>query len=572
MLACDTEDDSKGRTYMVNFFDGENHFTFRSTSQATEWLNQYSRCFKKGVEVWFANMQYDIGNVYRESQEFLSFNLAGSRFISGKVYQERIHFRDVLNVIPGSSVKSLGNMIGLKKIETKDFNNEKYCQVDTEIVYWAKLNFQKALKKLNIDLRNTAAGTGFAALLKMFSPLEFNSLDDEAHEFMKQGYYGGRTEVFHTAKLKGEIYSYDIISSYPSVMRDIPLVNTHSGFYTKKPNFKREGMIDLIIECPQDLKIPYLPVRYKDDKTEKLIFPTGTIRGVYTYFEIREALKLGYTIKKTINALEFAKNYTFKLDKFVDKIFALRQKAKKNKDAVMDYACKIILNASYGKFALGNDRTQLITLDELDKTSGEFSSEIFPNNQVIVKKKTNYMPSTNYLTAAMITAYGRHNLYQYLIKATENGRTLFYCDTDSIFFRGPAFPDSMLGKNLGDLELQHEISEAHFILPKTYYIKWKSGEKKYKCKGVRGELAELFFTKGFAENMQPLKYVETCRKNFQIHAKNKKFASNNALLPFNLWVKKPKSLKSKYDKRELLLHGTTKPINLEYDLESNEYI
>lgn len=76
MLACDTEDDSKGHTYMVNFFDGENHFTFRSTEAASEWLIALSRKYKKGVSVWLANSQYDIGNLFRHSQEFLSFTLS----------------------------------------------------------------------------------------------------------------------------------------------------------------------------------------------------------------------------------------------------------------------------------------------------------------------------------------------------------------------------------------------------------------------------------------------------------------------------------------------------------------
>ena len=68
--------------------------------------------------VWFANQSYDIGNLFRETQEYLSFNVVGSRFITGKIFQEKVKFRDIFNVIPGSSVKSLGKMINLEKIET----------------------------------------------------------------------------------------------------------------------------------------------------------------------------------------------------------------------------------------------------------------------------------------------------------------------------------------------------------------------------------------------------------------------------------------------------------------------
>ena len=569
-IAADTEDNSKGTTFMVNFFDGNNHYTFRNTDAAIEWLLQKSRCYKKGIEVWFANFQYDMGNLFRTSQEFLSFNLAGSRFITGKIYQERVVFRDILNVIPGASVKKLGHLIGLEKIESNgDFNNEYYCQRDTEIVFWAKLVYQNALAKLGIELKNTAASIGFTALLKKFKPLQYNNFTDDDHDFLHKGYYGGRTEVFNTAKQNGEIYSYDIVSSYPYAMKVAILPNPYSKYYTKKPKInEREGMVDLIIKAPRDIPLPYLPLKH--DK--KLIFPIGEFRGTYTYYEIRRALSLGYEIKKIIRALEFSKNYNFTMSDFIDHLYKRRQQAKDEKEIVMDYACKILMNGSYGKFALGNEKTELVPMEVALSMKGDFSSEVFPNNQVIVKKTTKFAVSTNYYYAAIITAIGRDRLYDHLLEGMKNGRTLIYCDTDSVFFRGPSFDNNYCGKNLGDLEPQYEITAAQFILPKTYFVRFKDGKEIYKCKGVKGDLAKEFFTKGFAESMQPLKYVETCRKNFFINNRNKKNKTKEAFLPFNLWVKKPKSLKSKYDKRVRSKRGTTKPIELNYDLETDNYI
>lgn len=566
ILACDTEDNSKGKTIMTNFFDGENHYTFRSTEAAVEWLTEYSRQFKRGVVVWFANTQYDIGNVFRESQEQLSFVIAGSRFITGKVYQEKIKFRDIFNVIPGSSVKSLGKMIKFEKMEVHgNFDNEEYCQRDTEIVYWSLLKYRETLKKLNVELKNTAASTGFTALLKTYSRLAFNLLDDDDHEFMKAGYYGGRTEVFFTKKIKGQIYAYDIVSSYPAVMRDIPLIDTSSKIYTRKPNVDgREGMSDCLVETPDEIDIPYLPVKMDG----KLMFPRGSFRGTWTYFELREAKKLGYKIKKHYRSMEFKTQFDFKLGEFVEKIYSIRHQAKKDGDDVLQYACKIILNASYGKFAMGNEKTELAAFEEFHKIKGNFSSELFPNNQILIKRITSYAPTTNYLTASLITAMGRHKLYGHLIEASKNGRTLLYADTDSVFFSGKKFSDSYCGSGLGDLQFDNSFAEAHFILPKTYMLKKPDGSETYKCKGVRGELAKEFFTKGFAENMQPLKYIETCRKNFYISERNKKNGTKEPFLPFNLWVKKPKSLKSKYSKRISQKNGTTRAVKLNYDLDS----
>lgn len=568
VLSCDTEDDSKGKTYIINFFDGDHHYTFDHTETAVEFLIEYSKQYKKGVIVWFANQAYDIGNLFRQTQEYLSFNVVGSRFITGKIFQEKVKFRDIFNVIPGSSVKSLGKMINLEKIETDDFNNTYYCQRDTEIVYWALVKFKKALDRLNIDLKNTAAATGFSALLQLYPALSYNSFSEDDQEFLKQGYYGGRTEVFNTAKQKGEIYGYDIVSSYPNVMTKIPLMVSHCRYYTKRPKLEiYEGVIDCVVECPNTINIPYLPVRIDD----KLCFPSGKFQGTWTYFEVREALKLGYKLIKINKALEFKLKHNFSLKEFVDKIFTERKKAQESKDDVLQYACKIILNASYGKFALGNEKTELIPFNELWKIKGDFKSEVFPNNQVIVKRKTTYNPSTNYLTASYITAYARHDLYNYIMLCSSEERIPLYCDTDSIFFKGKKLNISQ-DKKLGALMLEHTIKECQFILPKTYYIVWNDGSKKYKCKGVREKLAEEFFTKGYAESMQPLKYIETCRKNFFIKERNKKFKTKEKYIPFNLWVKKPKSMRSKYDKRIINKSGATKPIELNFDLESNEYI
>ena len=568
VFACDTEDNSKGKTYMVNFFDGENHYTFKNTEASIEFIINESKKYKKGVVVWFANIGYDIGNIFREAQDYLSFSMVGSRFISGKIYKTRVKFKDIFNIIPGASVKSLGKMINLEKLETDSFENEEYCRRDTEIVFWALMEYKKTLSSMNIDLKNTAAATGFNALLDKYKALSYNNFSEDDHDFLKEGYYGGRTEVFNTSKQKGEIYGYDITSSYPNVMRKIPLPNPFYRYYTKKPKFEKEGMVDCVVECPENLKIPYLPLRIEN----KLCFPSGTFRGTWTYFEIREAKKLGYKVLKINKALEFFINYEFTLSEFIENLFSKRDKASAIGNYVLQYACKIIMNASYGKFALGNEKTELLAFDELWKVKGDFSSEIFPNNQILVKKVTDHSPSTNFLYAAYITAFARHDLFNYIIKAAEGNRIPLYCDTDSIFFKGKKL-DLKFSEKLGSLELKDVISECQFLLPKTYYVKWTDGTEIYKCKGVKGNLAKEFFTKGFAESMQPLKYVETCRKNFFIAQRNKKNKKSKKedFLPFNLWVKKPKSLKSQYDKRVILKQGETAPINLKFDLKENTY-
>lgn len=571
LFACDTEDNSRGKTTLVNFFDGKNHYTFNHPTPAMEWLLLESKKYKKGIEVWFANLGYDVGNLFRDDQEFMTANLAGSRFITAGVYKEKIKMKDILNVIPGASVKKLGKIIGLEKKEVNgQFNDVEYCQIDTEIVYWSKVLFTYKFRNMGAEMKNTAAGTSFSMLINTFKELSFNNFTDDEHEFLKKGYYGGRTEVFNTSKLKNDIYGYDIKSSYPFSMTKIPIHNYFARKRTKKPNIdKNEGICECLVFAPE-MDIPYLPLKFDN----KLIFPTGTFKGAWTFFELRHAKKLGYEILEIYDAIEFFQQKELTLKDFVYPLFKSRAKATENNDAVMDYCIKILLNSSYGKFALGNEKTSLAPFEVFFKATGNFSSVRYPNNQIAIKKITNYNPATNFLIASLITAFSRHHLYDFLVLAKKSG-TLIYTDTDSVFLKGDKIDIKSKKGELGSLDLQYEIEECHFVLPKTYYVKLKNGEEIYKCKGVWGDLAKDYFKKGYVSKMQPLKYIETCRKNLYIQTRNEKNKKGikEQMIPFNMWVDKIKGQTSDYNKRNVLENGMTQALELYFNVETqqNEY-
>lgn len=557
ILSFDTEDNSKGTTLILNFFDGEKHYTTRNIFEAQDFIINESKKSKR-LEIWCANLNYDIGNIFKfDDSGHLKIITSGSRFISvkSKLFK-RVIFKDVFNVMPGQSVKSLGKLVSLEKIDVKgNFDNEYYCQRDTEIVFLALRKFKANLKLLNIDLKATAASTAFNHLVSKFTFLRYSNLTEEQNIFFRSGYYGGRTEVFNVSKQKDDIHGYDIISSYPFAMTDVLIPDTGSIKKSKKFEKEFQGMSEVTLIAPLDLKVPYLPV-----KDEKLIFPVGIIKGVWTNFEINEALKLGYKIKKFHRGHHFTNDLGFTFSDFIVPIFKSRNEYKKKLNDLMAYVLKILLNSCYGKFAQGGDEIELIDARELEKMKN-VAAEVLPNGQAIIKKNSGFKEYTNYYLASIITAKARHNLYQYLIKATKENRILLYCDTDSVFFKGTAFDKAMLGSDLGCLEKQYSILEAHFISPKVYYVKTKE-KSYYKCKGVWGELAEDYFKKGIVEKMTPLKYVETCRKNYYIkNSKNKKL-KYKTFLPFNFWDLKIKAKKSDYDKRIILKNGDTAPIKL----------
>jgi len=105
-----------------------------------------------------------------------------------------------------------------------------------------------------------------------------------AHEWIRLGYYGGRTELFQTY---GEHLQYfDINSSYVAAMRELmpvgdrmvtteldwSMTDTHGGF------------VECTVRIPPECEYPPLPHRAK--KTGKLLFPTGRFSGVWSTKEL----------------------------------------------------------------------------------------------------------------------------------------------------------------------------------------------------------------------------------------------------------------------------------------------
>lgn len=542
ILTLDTEDNSKGKVLLYDFFDGENHYTTRLYSDVENFLEMYK---DKYTEIWCANLNYDIGNLFKFKNSWhLIIKCAGSRFITVKsLIYKKIIFKDIFNVMPGQSVKKLGNLINLPKLEVNgEFDNEYYCQRDSEIVFWALQHYRQELLKIDVELKTTAASTAFQALSNKVPVLKNAKLSTYHNDYFREGYYGGRTEVFNTAKITTEVNGYDIISSYPYAMTKITIPDTL--YISDKFLIEKHGMSDVTITAP-DLHIPYLPFR-----DEKLLFPIGTWRAKYTHFELREAKKLGYIINEVHSSLTFEKEEVMNLNDFIVETFKSRNRYKKSKNEVMTYVLKILLNSSYGKFGQGKEFTELLPFDERQEVIG---SEVFGNNQIIRKTiDEKYPPYTNFYIAALITAQARHNIYEYIKIRPEDA---VYCDTDSLYIKGE-LPKKVLGNSLGDLEHQHTLKECHFVAPKVYYVKTTDNKVYYKCRGVWGDLAQEYFTKGHVNKMQPLKYIETCRKNLY-KAKKKEH-----LLDFNIWVDKLKSKKSDYDKRVILKNGITQPIRL----------
>jgi hypothetical protein len=551
-FSFDTEDDSHGNPFLFNFYDGCDHYTFRTVAGVAHFFSRLSGT----VEIWATNLGYDLNNILQELSHAIEISYVDSRIISAKLKGSNINFKDTLNHWK-MSVAEMGKRIDLPKIEVDAKNLKrlfeedpkkiiKYCQRDCEITYRFVMEMKRKYDEMGCNLKSTIGSTSLNFFYNNFwhRPTKQEILKQNEIDFCRKGYYGGRVEIFYNRPITGNIKYVDFNSLYPAVMQGaFPCLENR--FWTTRPEFGNEGMVELELEAPKS-DIPYLPCRLEK---RGLLFPIGNISGVYTYFEIRNALERGYRIKKIHRALEFT-GTCYPFQRFVLEVYDRRLKAQRENDLLMSDTCKLLMNNLFGKFGQGNEYTKLFTLDE---AKGLKNGDQILGGFVLRKTKSPYASHTNGIWACYVTAYARERLYVALQRVLDHGGLLIYCDTDSIIYESDQtiFETS---NDLGSLKLEGEFEYAHFKLPKLYKLIDKKKVAKYRSKGVPRSEAGTFFETRKATFRRPYKLRESLRRNLNPKRVHK-------IIP-NFWEITSKEIRKTYDKRKVRKDGTTSPIRL----------
>lgn len=324
---------------------------------------------------------------------------------------------------------------------------------------------------------------------------------------MREGFYGGRTEVFtpvlHERRDKDgnrEItaYHYDVNSLYPSVMIDnefpvgYPEFEDDSRIIEMNWNDWMEyhnglGFIKARVYVPPQT-IPPLPA-----KIGKLAFVTGHIQGTWTYNELEYAVKnCGVEIVEFQEQIHFKKTHkVFK--NFVTLFYDMKAEGKKSGNAALTALAKLILNTAYGWTVLRrDDKTAFRDISMLDKYK-ETDKFIISNEELgyIEIFDTVHADSIQVQIGAYVTSYARLTLLDALRVQSEQG-TVYYCDTDSIVCDTPLPPDMVDPYAIGKWDLEKELYSAMFLQPKVYTEQVAKGKDTIKFKGVsKARQAEL---------------------------------------------------------------------------------
>jgi hypothetical protein len=401
-----------------------------------------------------------------------------------------VKFIDTMSYTP-MSVEKLGVIVKIEKLK-KPETFTKLPKTKKEIQYNIDYNINdslisktfieflfKGLGELGASIKLTIGSCALSLFRNKYLDTEYFRAPKDDILKMFNAYYGGRTECFVRGRLSDytemPYKMYDINSLYPFVMKNkYPNPNTMRHCYRNDKHYieEYEGMSHVKIYCPY-MKYPLLPMRTKD----KLLFPVGEWSGWYCHNELREAVKLGYVIKKVKETYYF-KETCEPFSEYVDALYKKRFEYKEQ-NSEMETITKLLLNSLYGKFGQKFiDKENVVSSLIFNPNDTKIKSyEIYNDNFVRVKEDREPSVFCMPMWAAYVTAYARIEIYKYIKEHNP-----LYVDTDSIITRN----EIQTGKELGAMKCEMIIKDGILIKPKFYAVINKFPRKLFcpECKNI----------------------------------------------------------------------------------------
>lgn len=503
-----------GNNYQRIFYDKESLKNELATNQifrdsmifATNLMFDFFGVFsyREGIKKFFL---IESGGVLKSATTYVKYDKTDLSFTKkdhlekdkdGKPLHDKyykITFCDTLCHLK-ASVKQLGKIINIPKLEPPKYLGEREPQTETEWEYMRAYNIRDSLisckfmeflqdsyNHLGGNLKITVASTSMDCFRR--TSLEQFWKQEPKENILKcyGSYYGGRTEAFErglfTEENYGKIKVYDVCSLYPYCLSNFKFPHPKISYLKEKlshedyQNFEGVGHFKII--CPDDLHIPILPKR-----TDKLIFPTGKLEGNYDFLSIRKALNLGYEVQEVGNGLVYEHRFNpFKAH--IKKLYSLRKKYKKD-GSMLQLVVKLLMNSFYGKFAYKYMNKEFLGSAEDVMLSAE-ENTIIPTSDKdvyrILKTDNSYIPNYVFpIYALHTTALARSVMHDHFKHIGYN--RILYTDTDCIFTNRNISSST----ELGGLEHENTFNEVMIVKPKFYGGITKEGNNIVKIKGI----------------------------------------------------------------------------------------
>lgn len=384
-----------------------------------------------------------------------------------------IEFRDSSAMLP-FGLASLTENFGVEH-KKQEIDYDKIVSITPELLEYLRFDnwglYECLWRYFNWPIiREAGSATTMASqalrVFRTFLNREISALRPSVDSFVRSSYFGGRTEIFkpfyqqHTDE--SMLRCYDVNSLYPFVMKE----HDYPGRFKYETQFYMEdeiGFYDVEVEVPE-MYVPPLGVRF-EGMEDRLIFPTGEFRGVWSTMELNYAMTLGVKIRKVYRGMVF-ENIGRIFTSYIDHLYEIRKNSPK--ESVDNVICKLLMNSLYGRFGLNLlremlvfDRGQLGVTPHMEIPLDSTGREIIRLAKQEVHLETSF---TNVAIAAWVTSAARTHMHKLYMRAPED---LYYTDTDSLF---STFKYPRNDNDLGELKQEYKSKLAAFILPKTYMV------------------------------------------------------------------------------------------------------
>ena len=372
---------------------------------------------------------------------------------------------------------------------------ECYNLRDAEIVWQFLTQLEMWVSPHGVKLHPTLPKISFE-LWQQLDPNQQQQISAPAiRDLARQAYHGGRCEVFQFGRIDG-VHTYDRKYYYAWLLSQSRLPDCrylHLAEHTPWSVLEGEalGVVEATCWVPE-MHLPPLPVQLAN----LLCFPVGTIKGVWTMSELREAAKRGVEVLE-LGRGAWSERWLRPFAQFADVLIKARwdyEQAQDPRQAIP----KFLANAAAGRLGMDEAQERWIFKRWRAGMSAQnlkgWSLETDRTHVYLCKQQRIHgiARGSNVLWAAHLTAYGRLHLQEDLELA---GQAAVYCDTDSVHSRF----ELTQGEELpGALRSTGFFEQGLYLGPKLYRLEGYDGARLVRAKGIPRRAADAYLLSGQA--------------------------------------------------------------------------
>ncbi len=391
--------------------------------------------------------------------------------------------------LPCTCVRPCGGYCSIRRSMPRPLRRAltEYLETDCRVLIETLQTLQDYASSWDLDLKGTIGASAWATAKRQLGLPNANwGKTGRVYRFAREGYYGGRTQVFRPDAPAG--YRYDINSAYPAALSRTKLPIGEWSTLDNAQDAQKAylagapGLYRAQVTVREDEFIPPLPVR----TSTRVAYPVGTFVGVWTDLELAEAEASGIVIERFNRAVTWS-DAGLALKPFVDRIWDLRHRA--GKSTPMGKWLKLYANSLTGKLAQ-RPETEQVMLSPIDpkacpadgiclgilcgrmcckhacsRKCGRWDN-LDADGTLWTRPLWRIGQCAHVHWAAYLTAATRIELRRQLVADGQDGLSAVYCDTDSVYATEARFNN--IGPGLGEWMEEGTFRNFVALAPKTY--------------------------------------------------------------------------------------------------------